>query len=143
MELETVILAIDSDRERISLGIKQIEQDPFQEFLASNDKNSLVKGVVKEVDAKGAVIQLNDNIEGYLRASELSRDRVDDARNILNEGDEVEAKFIGIDRKNKTINLSIKAKDDDEEKAVLSDYSQQNASTPTLGDIFKNSMEDK
>ncbi|MBQ0724769.1 MAG: 30S ribosomal protein S1 [Cycloclasticus sp.] len=143
MELETVILAIDSDRERISLGIKQIEQDPFQEFLASNDKNSLVKGVVKEVDAKGAVIQLNDNIEGYLRASELSRDRVDDARNILNEGDEIEAKFIGIDRKNKTINLSIKAKDDDEEKAVLSDYSQQNASTPTLGDIFKNSMEDK
>lgn len=143
MELETVILAIDSDRERISLGIKQIEQDPFQEFLASNDKNSLVKGVVKEVDAKGAVIQLNDNIEGYLRASELSRDRVDDARNILNEGDEVEAKFIGIDRKNKTINLSIKAKDNDEEKAVLSDYSQQNASTPTLGDIFKNSMEDK
>lgn len=143
MELETVILAIDSDRERISLGIKQIEQDPFQEFLASNDKNSLVKGVVKEVDAKGAVIQLNDNIEGYLRASELSRDRIDDARNILNEGDEIEAKFIGIDRKNKTINLSVKAKDDDEEKAVLSDYSSQNANTPTLGDIFKNSMEDK
>lgn len=143
MEIETVILAIDSERERISLGIKQLEQDPFQEFLASNDKNSLVKGTVKEVDAKGAVIQLAEGIEGYLRASELNRDRVDDARNLLTEGDEVEAKFIGVDRKNKTINLSVKAKDDDEEKAVLSDYSAQNASTPTLGDIFKNSMEDK
>ncbi|MEH6503399.1 MAG: 30S ribosomal protein S1 [Cycloclasticus sp.] len=143
MEIETVILAIDSDRERISLGIKQIEQDPFQEFLSSNEKNCLVKGTVKEVDAKGAVILLADGIEGYLRASELNRDRVDDARNILTEGEEIEAKFIGIDRKNKTINLSIKAKDDDEEKAVLSDYSSQNASAPTLGDIFKNSMEDK
>lgn len=143
MELETVILAIDPERERISLGIKQLEQDPFQEFLASNEKNSLVKGTVKEVDAKGAVIQLAEGIEGYLRASELNRERVDDARNMLTEGDEVEAKFIGIDRKNKTINLSVKAKDDDEEKAVLSDYSAQNSSTPTLGDIFKSSMEDK
>lgn len=143
MELETVILAIDPERERISLGLKQLEQDPFQEFLASNEKNSLVKGTVKEVDAKGAVIQLAEGIEGYLRASELNRERVDDARNVLAEGDEVEAKFIGIDRKNKTISLSVKAKDDDEEKAVLSDYSAQNSSTPTLGDIFKSSMEDK
>ncbi|MBV1951994.1 MAG: 30S ribosomal protein S1 [Cycloclasticus sp.] len=143
MEIETVILAIDSDRERISLGIKQIEQDPLQEFLDGHSKNSLVKGTVKEVDAKGAVIQLTDSIEGYLRVSELSRERVEDARNILTEGDEVEAKFIGIDRKTKSINLSIKAKDNDEEKAVLSDYSAQNASTPTLGDIFKNSMKDK
>jgi len=143
MEIETVILAIDSERERISLGIKQLEQDPFQEFLGANEKNSLVKGTVKEVDAKGAVIILADGIEGYLRASELSRDRVEDARNLLTEGDEIEAKFIGIDRKSKILNLSIKAKDDDEEKAVLSDYSSQNASTPTLGDIFKNSMKDK
>ncbi len=143
MEIETVILAIDSDRERISLGIKQIEQDPLQEFLDGHSKNSLVKGTVKEVDAKGAVIQLTDSIEGYLRVSELSRERVEDARNILTEGDEIEAKFIGIDRKTKSINLSIKAKDNDEEKAVLSDYSAQNASTPTLGDIFKNSMKDK
>ncbi len=143
MEIETVILAIDSDRERISLGIKQIEQDPLQEFLDGHSKNSLVKGTVKEVDAKGAVIQLTDSIEGYLRVSELSRERVEDARNVLTEGDEIEAKFIGIDRKTKSINLSIKAKDNDEEKAVLSDYSAQNASTPTLGDIFKNSMKDK
>jgi len=143
MEIETVILAIDSERERISLGIKQLEQDPFQEFLGSHERNSLVKGTVKEVDTKGAVIVLADGIEGYLRASELSRDRVEDARNLLTEGDAIEAKFIGIDRKSKTINLSIKAKDDDEEKAVLSDYSSQNASTPTLGDIFKSSMKDK
>ena len=143
MEIETVILAIDSERERISLGIKQLEQDPFQEFLGANEKNSLVKGTVKEVDTKGAVIILADGIEGYLRASELSRDRVEDARNLLTEGDEIEAKFIGIDRKSKILNLSIKAKDDDEEKAVLSDYSSQNANTPTLGDIFKNSMKDK
>jgi small subunit ribosomal protein S1 len=141
MELETVILAIDPDRERISLGIKQLDQDPFQEFLGNNDKNSIVKGTVKEVDAKGAVILLADGIEGYLRASELQTDRVDDARNLLNEGDEIEAKFIGIDRKNKTLNLSIKAKDVDEEKAVVSDYSAKNASAPTLGDIFKNSMD--
>ncbi|PHS73468.1 MAG: 30S ribosomal protein S1 [Cycloclasticus sp.] len=143
MEIDTVILAIDPERERISLGIKQLEQDPFQEFVAANEKNSVVKGIVKEVDAKGAVITLADGIEGYLRASELQLDRVDDARNILNEGDEVEAKFIGVDRKNKTINLSIKAKDSDEEKAVVSDYSSKNASSPTLGDIFKNTMDDK
>jgi len=143
MEIETVILAIDSERERISLGIKQLEQDPFQEFLGANERNSLVKGTVKEVDTKGAVIVLADGIEGYLRSSELSRERVEDARTILTEGEAIEAKFIGIDRKSKTINLSIKAKDDDEEKAVLSDYSSQNSSAPTLGDIFKNSMKDK
>ena len=143
MEIETVILAIDSERERISLGIKQLEQDPFQEFLGAHERNSLVQGTVKEVDTKGAVILLADGIEGYLRASELSRDRVEDARNILTEGDSIEAKFIGVDRKSKTINLSVKAKDDDEEKAVLSDYSSQNSSSPTLGDIFKNSMKDK
>jgi small subunit ribosomal protein S1 len=143
MEIETVILAIDPDRERISLGIKQLEQDPFQEFVAANEKNSVVKGTVKEVDAKGAVITLAEGIEGYLRASELQADRVDDARNLLSEGDEVEAKFIGIDRKNKTINLSVKAKDSDEEKAVVSDYSAKNAAAPTLGDIFKSSMDEK
>ena len=143
MELETVILAIDSDRERISLGIKQLEQDPFQDFIGANEKNSIVTGTVKEVDARGAVILLSDGIEGYLRASELNRERVDDARNILSEGDSVEAKFIGVDRKNKTINLSIKAKDNDEEKAVISDYSAKSVSAPTLGDIFKSSMDDK
>ncbi len=141
-EVETVILAIDPERERISLGIKQLEQDPFQNFIAAHEKGSLVKGKVKEVDAKGAVIELGDNIEGYLRASEIQRDRVEDARTLLNVGDEVEAKFIGIDKKNKTISLSIKAKDQEEEKNALKDYSQQAAAgSATLGDLFKQQIE--
>ena len=136
-ELETVILAVDSERERISLGIKQLEQDPFQNFLATHEKGSLVKGTIKEVDAKGAVVTLADNVEGYLRASEIQRDRVEDARTLLKEGDELEAKFIGVDKKSKSISLSIKAKDSDEESHTIKDYSQPSASAPTLGDIFK------
>jgi len=138
-ELETVILAVDSERERISLGIKQLEQDPFQNFLATHEKGSLVKGTVKEVDAKGAVITLADHVEGYLRASEIQRDRVEDARTLLKEGDELEAKFIGVDKKSKSISLSIKAKDSDEESHTIKDHSQQSvsAATPTFADIFK------
>ncbi len=137
-EVETVILAVDSERERISLGIKQLEQDPFQNYIAFNEKGSLVKGTVKSVDAKGAVIELADNVEGYLRASEIQRDRVEDARTLLNEGDELEAKFIGVDKKSKSISLSIKAKDSDEEANAMKDYGQQaNAGSATLGDIFK------
>lgn len=136
-EIETVILAVDSERERISLGIKQLEQDPFQNFLATHEKGSLVKGVIKEVDAKGAVVLLADYVEGYLRASEIQRDRVEDARTLLKEGDELEAKFIGVDKKTKSISLSIKAKDQDEEASAIKDYSQPANGTPTLGDIFK------
>ncbi|WAK03598.1 30S ribosomal protein S1 [Methylobacter sp. YRD-M1] len=136
-ELETVILAVDSERERISLGIKQLEQDPFQNFLATHEKGSLVTGTIKEVDAKGAVVTLADHVEGYIRASEIQRDRVEDARTLLKEGDAVEAKFIGVDKKSKTISLSIKAKDQEEESHAIKDYSQQQAGTPTLGDIFK------
>ena len=137
-EVETVILAVDSERERISLGIKQLEQDPFQNYIAFNEKGSLVKGVVKSVDAKGAVIILADNIEGYLRASEIQRDRVEDARTLLNEGEEIEAKFIGVDKKSKSISLSIKAKDNDDEASALKDYGKQaNAGATTLGDLFK------
>ncbi|MDP3589438.1 MAG: 30S ribosomal protein S1 [Methylobacter sp.] len=136
-ELETVILAVDSERERISLGIKQLEQDPFQNFLATHEKGSLVKGTVKEVDAKGAVITLADNVEGYLRASEIQRDRVEDARTLLKEGDELEAKFIGVDKKSKSISLSIKAKDSDEESHTIKDHSQQSIGAPTFADIFK------
>ncbi|MDP1770921.1 MAG: 30S ribosomal protein S1 [Methylobacter sp.] len=136
-ELETVILAVDSERERISLGIKQLEQDPFQNFLATHEKGSLVKGTVKEVDAKGAVITLADNVEGYLRASEIQRDRVEDARTLLKEGDELEAKFIGVDKKSKSISLSIKAKDSDEETHTIKDHSQQSIGAPTFADIFK------
>jgi len=139
-EVETVILAIDPERERISLGIKQLEQDPFQNYLAAHEKGAIVSGVVKEVDAKGAVITLADSVEGYLRASEIQRDRLEDARTQLSVGDKIEAKFIGVDKKTKTITLSIKAKDQDEESAAIKDYTQQ-ATTPTLGDLFKEQME--
>ncbi|MGZ5050230.1 MAG: 30S ribosomal protein S1 [Methylobacter sp.] len=136
-ELETVILAVDSERERISLGIKQLEQDPFQNFLATHEKGSLVKGTIKEVDAKGAVVTLADHVEGYLRASEIQRDRVEDARTLLKEGDEIEAKFIGVDKKSKSISLSIKAKDSDEESQSIKEHSQQTIGAPTFADIFK------
>ena len=136
-EVETVILAVDAERERISLGIKQLQQDPFQNYIAINEKGSMVKGVVKEVDAKGAVITLAENIEGYLRASEIQRDRVEDATKLLSVGDEVEAKFLGVDKKNKSISLSIKAKDSDEEASVMKEYSEQTPGTPTMGDLFK------
>ena len=136
-ELETVILAVDSERERISLGIKQLEQDPFQNYLATHEKGSLVTGTIKEVDAKGAVVTLAENVEGYLRASEIQRDRVEDARTLLKEGDSLQAKFIGVDKKSKSISLSIKAKDMDEESTSIKDYSQQSVGSPTLGDIFK------
>ncbi|WAR46809.1 30S ribosomal protein S1 [Methylomonas rapida] len=136
-EVETVILAVDPERERISLGIKQLEQDPFQNYIALNEKGSIVKGSVKEVDAKGAVITLADNVEGYLKASEIQRDRVEDASKLLKVGDEIEAKFVGVDKKTKSISLSIKAKDVEEESNAIKDYSQQTAGTATLGDIFK------
>lgn len=141
-ELEAVVLSIDPERERISLGVKQMEQDPFSSFVAANDKGSLVKGTVKEVDAKAAIIDLGDGIEGTLRASELSRDRVEDARSILKEGEEVEAKFIGVDRKSRTINLSIKAKDQDDEAKAMKDYASSSAApTTTLGDLLKEQMD--
>ncbi len=136
-EVETVILAVDAERERISLGIKQLQQDPFQNYIAINEKGSMVKGVVKEVDAKGAVITLAEGIDGYLRASEIQRDRVEDASKLLTVGDEIEAKFIGVDKKNKSISLSIKAKDVDEEASVMKEYSEAAAGTPTMGDLFK------
>jgi len=136
-EVETIILAVDSERERISLGIKQLQQDPFQNYLAIHEKGSIVKGTIKEVDAKGAIITLADSVEGYLRASEIQRDRVEDARTHLKEGDEIDAKFIGVDKKNKSISLSIKAKEMADESEAIKGYSKQNAGSPTLGDIFK------
>jgi len=143
-EVETVILVIDPERERISLGVKQMEKDPFSNYLATNSKGSIVTGKVLEVDAKGAKIDLGEGIEGNLRASELSRERVEDARNILNSGDDVEAKFIGVDRKNRIINLSIKAKDSDEEAEVMNEYGAgQGPATTTLGDLLKEQMSGK
>ena len=118
-ELDTVILSVDPERERISLGIKQLESDPFSEYVSVNDKGAIVTGTVKEVDAKGAIIVLADDIEATLKASEISRDRVEDARNVLKEGQEVEAKIISVDRKSRVIQLSIKSKDDAEEKEAI------------------------
>jgi len=141
-EIEAVILAIDPERERISLGIKQMDKDPFSNFVAEHAKGSIVKGVVREVDAKAAVIDLGDGIEGVLRASELARDRVEDARTVLNVGDEVEAKFMGVDRKTRSITLSIKAKDYEEEAKVVEEYSRGGAAgTTSLGDLLKEHMD--
>jgi len=140
-EIEAVVLSVDPERERISLGIKQLDKDPYADFVAENPKGSIVKGTIGEVDAKGAVIDLGNGVEGYLRASELSRDRVEDARTVLTSGEEVEAKFTGIDRKSRNISLSIKAKDTAEEKATISDYKSGAAPTGgTLGDLMKEQM---
>lgn len=144
-ELETVILAIDSERERISLGIKQLADDPFSNFIAENEKGGLIKGVVKEVDVKFATITLGEDIEGMLKASEVSQDKVEDVRSVLKVGDEIEARVVGTDRKNRVINLSIKAKDMAEEKAAVQDHKKQesdNAASPTtIGDLIKAQME--
>jgi small subunit ribosomal protein S1 len=145
-EVEAMVLAIDAERERISLGIKQMEGDPFTNYVAMNDKNSIVKGIVKSMDAKGAVITLDGEVEGYLRASEVSRDRVEDIRTHLKEGDEVEAKIINIDRKNRNINLSIKAKDMADEADVMQKMSASDtgaAGTTNLGALLKAKMDTK
>jgi small subunit ribosomal protein S1 len=140
-EVEAVVLAIDAERERISLGVKQIEQDPWANYVGEHPKGSIVNGTVKEVDAKGAIVELAEGVEGQLRASELSRDRVEDARTVLNVGDKVEAKFMGVDRKSRTIILSIKAKDSDEEAEVMEGYRSGTTGGTTLGDLLKEQME--
>jgi len=140
-EVEAVIIAIDPERERISLGLKQLESDPFTTYVADHPKGSIVTGTILDVDAKGATVQLADGVEGYIRASDISRDRVEDARSVLKVGDQVEAKFVGIDRKNRTIALSIKAKDSQEEAEVMSEYSRAaSAAAPTLGDLLKEQL---
>jgi len=143
-EVEAVILAIDPERERISLGVKQLDQDPFSQYVAEHAKGCIVKGKITEVDAKMAVINLADSVDGYLRSSELSQDHVADARTLLNVGDEIEAKFIGVDRKNRTIMLSIKAKDSDEEQEAVKEYSSGSAAgATTLGDLLKEQIDSK
>jgi small subunit ribosomal protein S1 len=140
-EVEAVVLSIDVERERISLGVKQLEGDPFTNFIASHDKNSVVNGTVKSVDAKGAVVTISGDIEGYLRASEFSRDRVDDLSKLLKEGDKVEAMIINVDRKNRSINLSVKAKDLSEEtdamKALRSENAAASAGATNLGALLR------
>ena len=146
-ELEAVVLAIDSERERISLGIKQLEGDPFNSFVGSHEKGSIVKGTVKSLDAKGAVISLEGEMDGYLRASEVARDRVEDIRNHLKEGDEVEAMIINVDRKNRVINLSIKAKDSAEQDQAMKKFSAESAAAASgatnLGALLKAKMDNK
>ena len=146
-ELDTVILAIDPERERISLGIKQMQNDPFSNYVAENDKGSIVKGVVISVDAKAATIKLADEVEAVLKASEISRDKVEDARNALKEGDEVEAKIISVDRKTRSIGLSIKSKDVvDDEKDTARENGKKEAeqsSPTTIGDLIKAQMQNQ
>ena len=139
-EIEAVVLAIDVERERISLGIKQLDDDPFSNFVATHDKGALVKGTVKSIDPKGATIQLNEYIEAYLRASEVSRERVEDMRSHLKEGDEIEAVIVNVDRKNRSINLSIKARDAADEKDAMQKMAAEapvNAGTTNLGALLK------
>ncbi len=140
-EVEAVVLSIDVERERISLGIKQLEGDPFSNYVSTHDKGSVVQGVVTAIDPKGAVVTLDGNVEAYLRASEVSRDRVEDIRSHLKEGDEVSTMIINIDRKNRNINLSIKAKDAAEEAEAVqkhsSDSQRAGAGTTNLGALLK------
>ncbi|PPE69409.1 30S ribosomal protein S1 [Caldimonas thermodepolymerans] len=145
-EVEAVVLAIDVERERISLGIKQLDADPFSNYTAVHDRGATVTGTVKSVDARGAEIQLADDVTGYLRASEISRERVEDARNVLKEGDEVTALIINIDRKTRSIQLSIKAKDNAEQQEALQRLSaenRENAGTTSLGALLKAKLSDQ
>ena len=139
-QLEAMVLSIDPERERISLGIKQLAKDPFSAYIAENPKGTIVRGVVKDVDARGAIIDLGNGIEGQLRASELGRDRVEDARSVLKPGEEIEAKFTGVDRKSRTISLSIKAKEIHEEAEAVQSYRSDSGSSSggtSLGDLLK------
>lgn len=146
-EVEAVILAIDAERERISLGIKQLSEDPFNAYAGLNEKGSVVKGIVKEVTAKAAVVELAEDVLATLKASEISVDRVEDATNVLKEGEEVEARIISIDRKNRNISLSIKAKDQADEKAAMKELrtkqDEEAAGPTTIGDLIKAQMESK
>jgi small subunit ribosomal protein S1 len=142
-EIEASVLAIDAERERISLGVKQLDKDPFSAWLADHPKNTIVKGAVIEVDARGATVDLGDGVLGSLRASELARGRVEDARTMIKIGDEVEARFTNVDRKNRTVALSIKAKEVHEEAEALSSYKSETAASSggtTLGELLKEKM---
>ena len=142
-EIEAAVLAIDAERERISLGIKQLEKDPFSAWLAEHPKNTIVKGTVTEVDARGATLDLGDGVLGSLRSSEMARGRVEDARTMIKVGEEIEAKFTNVDRKNRTIALSIKAKEVHEEAETMSSYKTEEGATPvgtTLGELLKEKM---
>jgi small subunit ribosomal protein S1 len=146
-EVEAIVLAVDVERERISLGIKQLDSDPFTTYTSVNDRGMIVTGTVKTVDARGAEIQLVDDVTAYLRASEISRDRVEDARNVLKEGDEVNALIINVDRKTRSIQLSIKAKDNADNQEAMQRLSQtserENAGTTSLGALLRAKLDNQ
>ncbi len=144
-QVEAMVLSIDPERERISLGVKQLAKDPFSAYIAENPKGSIVRGTVRDVDARGAVIDLGNGVEGQLRASELGRDRVEDARTVLKAGDQIEAKFTGVDRKSRTITLSIKAKEAHEEAEAVQSYRSEQAPSggTSLGDLLKEQIGDR
>jgi small subunit ribosomal protein S1 len=141
--LEAVVLAIDPERERISLGVKQLEDDPFSAYMSENPRGSIVSGKVTEVDAKGATVELAEGVTGYIRAADVSRDRVDDVSKVLSVGDEVEAKFTGMSRKDRSLTLSIKAKYSQDESEALKEYSNVTSNNTTLGDLLKEQMDQK
>ena len=141
-DVETVVLAVDAERERISLGVKQLQKDPFSNFVAENPKGTIVKGIAKDVDVKYVNITLSDGIEGTMKASEISLEKVvDDARSVIKEGEELEVKITAIDRKKRTINLSIKAKDSDDEQATVNDYAPESGGGAKLGDLLKEHLD--
>src|SRR5690606_20104149 len=145
-EVSAVVLAIDVEKERISLGVKQMDNDPFNAYTAINDKGAIVKGTVKTIEEKGAVIALDEEVEGYLRAAEISKEKVTDVSAVLAEGQEIEARIVNVDRKNRTINLSIKAKDQAEEADSLQKFSVENsgnAGTTSLGALLKAKLDGK
>jgi len=134
---------VDAERERISLGVKQLDKDPLSNYLDVHEKGTVVKGIIASIDAKGAVVQLSDGVEGTIRASELSRDDVDDARKVLKEGQEIEAMLVGVDRKKRSLTLSVKAKESEEEAAAIQEYSAEKEVTGTtrLGDLLKKKLD--
>ncbi|HET6807066.1 MAG TPA: 30S ribosomal protein S1, partial [Frateuria sp.] len=139
-EIEAVVLAVDPERERISLGIKQMEQDPFGQFMANNPRGTIVTGTVKEVDAKGAVVDLGEGVEGYIRANDIAKERVEDATQYLKVGDKVEAKFTGMDRKGRQLALSIRAKDEEDLHDAMAEYGSAAGGTTKLGALLKEQL---
>ncbi|MGK0170756.1 MAG: small subunit ribosomal protein S1, partial [Gammaproteobacteria bacterium] len=143
-EIETVVLSVDAERERISLGIKQLDKDPFSSYLMDNPRGTIVTGEVIEVDARSAVIDLGEGVEGFLRGSEIARERVEDVRTIFKVGDTVEAKFVAVDRKKRGISLSIKAKEHEEESTAMEEYAaNEDEGATTFGDLIKAQMDNQ
>ena len=139
-EVEAVVLAVDPERERISLGIKQLDQDPFATYMAEHPRGSIVKGRVREIDAKGAVVELADGVDGYLKANDMAKERVDDATKMYSVGDEVEAKFVALDRKSRNLTLSIRAKDEDELADAVDQYQQPKSGGTKLGELLREQL---